>query len=174
MKKGEISWTDDVFQLAAKMWRAGKSGSEIGAKIGKPRSAVIGMMARKGVKTPTKPRRSGYATTRNPEPLRIASEPKLRGPSRYFLIGKGSPSSDRKPPSLPAVIVFPSAPPSLDVTFVDLEDGMCKWPVGAGHRHFCGHATGVGHTYCPHHEQAKTARGMAAIKAAAIALSRNA
>ena len=174
MKKGEISWPPELFERAAKMWRAGKSGSMIGRVIGKSRSSVIGMMTRNGVQTPTAPKMRGYVTIRKPETPRIAvtspaqiGRPVQDRPPRHFLVGKGQRSTVRTAPSLPAVTGLPSVPEPPGVLFDALEDSMCHWPVGDGHKHFCGVATARGRTYCPYHEQAMTASGMRAIKEAA-------
>jgi len=159
--KNNRSWPDEDFELAAAMWRDGKSGEEIGRKIGKTRNAVIAMMNKKGVQTPTPPRSRGRGTIRKPEPPR---------PPHDFRIGSKPQQEVR---SAPVALELPSAPAPLNVAYADLEDGMCYWPV-AGQKQFCGAATARGRIYCPYHERAKTAKGMAAIKAAAAELSASA
>lgn len=51
--------------------------------------------------------------------------------------------------------VKPFPPPSLGVTFMELEDGMCKWPVNAGM--YCGFPTLLNRPWCAMHAQ-KAAR----------------
>jgi GcrA cell cycle regulator len=172
--KNSGSWPPETFERAAEMWRAGKSAEYIACAIGKTRNSVIGKMHRKGVRPPSRPCTGGRVIARNPPapPPPIAAGSRVRKeprPPRFFLIGKGPEPSRPKPPAPPAA-GLPSEPAPLNVAFADLESGMCKWPSGAGHHRFCGNATGPGGTYCPYHGVAATAKGMAAIKAAAEAL----
>jgi hypothetical protein len=160
-EKGKITWPMEDFDLACEMWQRGDGGTAIGNMIGRSRRSVIGMMYRHGVKSPNKGGNTGRS--------RLPRAPKPARPARTCLIGKGPQSLTRKPPSPASIKALPQAPTPLNVTFADLDDGMCRWPVGAGHHHFCGAATGRGRTYCPHHDTAKTASGMATLRATAEA-----
>lgn len=59
-------------------------------------------------------------------------------------------------PILPATETIALAPSAdaLNVSFAQLEDGMCKWSTGEDM--YCGHATGPREPYCAAHRKAGT------------------
>lgn len=123
-----IDWTPVLIERLTQLWSDGLTCSEIAAQIpGTTRSAVIGKVHRLGL--PGRP----SPVARGPNP-----GPKKRPPPAV------------KPPSLPEPV--PEEIEPLHIGMMEIRDGQCKWPYGAGATTtFCGHAITPGKPYCSEH-----------------------
>ncbi len=132
---GPTPWTDERIAELQRLWAEGYSAGEIAVELRfGTRSAVLGKLARLGLQR-RKPERAS-------KPLRAKSI--VRRP--VFIASKPEP--------LP-----PPPPPAEGVTFMQLTERSCRWPLGEGKPEwmyqravfFCGAARGRGFPYCPHH-----------------------
>jgi GcrA cell cycle regulator len=133
----------------------GKSAKDVADEMGISRNAVLGRAWRLG--------------------LNFSGERKPRGKTRQLAVnGVRRPRvpkvklAPRVPtPAAVAALETFTAPPEpqqpVGVTLMDLEEGMCKWPVGDL---FCGCKAMRGKPYCPQHTYlSKLTRPMAATPA---------
>jgi GcrA cell cycle regulator len=147
-------WTDETIELLRRLWLDGKSASQIAAMLGSgvTRNAVIGKFHRLGLtgrvknKAPAAPRtRQRSSQPRRP---RIAARPRdwaFHGSAALALAFE--PAIE---PDIEAVV----APMSLLVTLADLNENMCRWPLGdptASEFRYCGLGTNPEAPYCTHH-----------------------
>lgn len=155
MKDTGATWTDERVELLKKLWAEGLSASRIAAAIGGiTRNAVIGKVHRLGL--------SGRAKAKGsptPRPRKKSS-------------GSAAPSSTQNrtrnseaAPSLKPVEkisfsnnykLFASAsmPDCERVTIMDLNDYVCRWPLGdpsTPEFRFCGGESVTGMPYCAYH-----------------------
>lgn len=141
MKPASVPWPADHLELARAMWADGRRVREIAQAVGRSRSSVIGKMRRVGA-------------ARHPEAKVHRSE-----------VGMGSPSV-----ALLRSKAWRALPGTSPVPLVDLERGMCRWPIGDKPVLFCGCATKDEATYCPTHHVMSIGEGTpserTAIKAA--------
>ncbi len=131
-------WTEEQRELLKALWPTSASAAEIGVKCGgKSKGAVIGLANRMklGSKKPSAaPKIEAKANVRMPAP-RLVREPQ--------------PEVEPAPP--PRIVFVPENPVSFD----DLEDGMCRWPIGdPGDENFayCG-CPSQGRPFCGAHER---------------------
>jgi len=126
------------------MAAAGKSGTEIGVALNRPRNSVGGRAWRLGIPLSGDVRPGGKV----PRSPKAPSRPKLKRGMR-MRVGLPTPP---KPTNEVAFAPPPAAndePASGGVELLALEKGMCKWPVGDK---FCG-CKAVSHKpYCMQHE----------------------
>lgn len=149
-----MSWTDERVKLLSKLWQEGLSASQVAAELGGgvTRNAVIGKVHRLGLaareKTHSpvrkKPHQKGQSErgfgTRQPTLVQGNTVIKLQGGALAAL-----------KPRFDAVVI----PISEQVSFVDLRENMCRWPIGdptASEFRFCGNKTGDDNCpYCQGH-----------------------
>ncbi|WP_068875122.1 MULTISPECIES: GcrA family cell cycle regulator [unclassified Phenylobacterium] len=117
-------WTDERVEVLSKLWRDGKSASQIARDLGSgiTRNAVIGKIHRLGL--------SGRAAPRLPG----AGRPDQRRARQGRIPRRVAPVRALPPPPLP------TAPPSLSglATVVSVRRGQCRWPMGEpGDEGFC-------------------------------------
>jgi hypothetical protein len=150
MLKGQFTrWTDAKSAQIRRMWdEEGLSSGDIAYVMGITRNAVIGRVRRMGlqfrkdtkVKPRLKPRKQYEKTspTWRQKPLLAVSLP---GDTRPLLGEAWAPLYGIEPVSL-----------------VDLDPGMCKWPIGEARPYrFCGaHADGA---YCEYHTALSVGQG---------------
>lgn len=143
-------WTHQQVQTMLTLHEAGLSCSQIGARVGKTRNAVIGKLHRMGI---VKHAPSIDGAENEPRPRASRKKERLK-PS---LPRAGQALQLVKPAPLPAPIVAPIAihREGQPVTVLTIKDGMCKFPIGDPKHadfHFCGNAQrGDGAPYCAYH-----------------------
>ena len=167
-----MAWTDERIALLKQYWEEGRSASQIAELLGEglSRNAVIGKAHRLGLASRPSPLKTGEAKA-EPKPR---AEPKAAAPK---------PAAPRPAPAAPAPAPVqaeapvrpapaPVAPPVAAepmpaasraaaprakggrVTLLDLNDRICKWPIGHPDEpdfHFCGKPVNPGFPYCSEH-----------------------
>lgn len=148
-------WSPDDDARLIEMLAAGLSATQIGAALGRSRSAVIGRTHRLEhagktlirVRGPLKPSGSRKYTARTianrlPQPVVT--------PQKRATTGILSPAKVR---AAPVLVVPPPPPPSTDNAVDILEVTGCRFPVSndAPHR-FCNHAKRHEDSYCEYHK----------------------
>jgi GcrA cell cycle regulator len=154
-----MSWTDERVDLLKQLWLDGKSASQISSILGNgvTRNAVIGKVHRLGLAGRPKAPALSTASSRAPRVRTasrhgtgggvIASRPRVVGNTALalahdFQLNIEDPISEN-------VVV----PMSVKVTIVDLNEAMCKWPLGdptTTEFRYCG-APANGAPYCTYH-----------------------
>jgi GcrA cell cycle regulator len=126
-------WDDTRVERLIQLWNDGHSASKIAAFIGDvSRNAVIGKVHRLGL--------TGRHSTRPPTTLFYTSH-KLPKPAQINCAAK------------PMVAKYAPGPAG-GITFAQLEEGMCKFPIGDPKDDgfcFCGAGRPFGTPYCDHH-----------------------
>lgn len=152
-----MSWTDERVELLRKLWKDGKSASQIASELanGITRNAVIGKVHRLGLSgrakavSPTQPRPRHRSASVRPAALR-QSVPTARGATAlaFDLQPTPVPESD---PSEETVASF-----AEQVTIMELRESMCRWPLGdptTVEFRFCGSQSTSGGSYCRYHSR---------------------
>lgn len=134
---GEKSWTEEDTALAVKLWTSGHSAAVISAELYSrhSRNSVLGKMHRMKVLRP------GYM----PRPR----DKKVRTEARYTPKRK---AAFREPPVVEDIHARQAeAPPAEAVTLLELEECMCRWPVG--NARYCGRVVPRRVAYCEEHAE---------------------
>ncbi len=155
-----MSWTDERVEQLKQHWLEGKSASQIAGLLGNglTRNAIIGKVHRLGLAGRAKSPSSGGSRPRQLPPQhgpRRVSSP--RAPSVAPRIVRGAtalainpmPMSATEPEPFESVVL----PMSLRVTIVELNEAMCRWPLGdpaCPDFRYCGSPVSSG-PYCAHH-----------------------
>ena len=124
------AWTDERIETLKALWAAGKTGSQIAAAIGHglTRNAIIGKINRLRLAGRAK------STDTAAPPLRAPPKPKFAHPGNIMRKAEA-----RKLDPGPPMIADPPRqegeteaiiPMSPRVTIVELNDSMCRWPLG--------------------------------------------
>lgn len=172
-----MSWTDERIEKLTKMWEGGATASQIADELGGvSRNAVIGKAHRLGLKarpSPVKPNEKEAAAPAPkapkaeaaPRPAAAAAAPAAPaadmprivsvGPGGFLRQGPGDQQAPI-PPAPPRRLV--PAKPSPEVadktSLLDLNDRICRWPMGHPGEpdfHFCGEKVNPGFPYCVEH-----------------------
>lgn len=127
-----MSWTHDRIEQLKKLWEAGYTASNIAIELGGiTRNAVIGKAHRLGL--------SG----------RMKSKSKI---SSVSIVRKRKIPSNRN--SKIIELTTTASEPMNPVSFADIKDGLCRWPIGEPEDidfKFCGRKCDEGMTYCAEH-----------------------
>ncbi|MGK6319224.1 GcrA family cell cycle regulator [Sphingomonas sp. DT-204] len=179
-----MSWSEERIETLKAMWEAGQTASQIAEALGGvSRNAVIGKAHRLGLQprpSPVKPNEPEAAPApakiaaapapaaeaapapaaprpAAPEPRPASDQPVLRsvGPGGFVRQNPG----EQAPPIAPApprrlVPARPSEAIAGKTTLLDLNDRICKWPIGHPGEpdfHFCGEKVNPGFPYCVAH-----------------------
>ncbi|HMN85012.1 MAG TPA: GcrA family cell cycle regulator [Bauldia sp.] len=152
-----MSWTDERVELLKKLWIDGLSASQIAAQLGGvTRNAVIGKVHRLNLSGRAKP----APTTPRPRKAGRVPGAAQRPPARGFVAGNTAlkihahPAPRRIPSPVPIEDLV--VPISLNVSLMQLNDSMCKWPIGdptAENFCFCGHRSYNSLPYCEYHSR---------------------
>jgi GcrA cell cycle regulator len=179
-----MSWTEERIERLKKMWHDGATASQIADELGGvSRNAVIGKAHRLGLEqrpSPVKPgeekeTKKAAPVAAAPRPVPRAEAPKAAAPAapapqrplptemQYRSIGPGGfirqgPGEQQAPiPPAPPRRLVP-AKPSPEVadktSLLDLNDRICKWPMGHPGEpdfYFCGEPANPGFPYCVQH-----------------------
>ena len=168
-----MSWTEERIERLKKMWQEGSTASQIADELGGvSRNAVIGKAHRLGLEarpSPVKPgdeKEKPAAAPERPaaETPTIPAQRKQSGDGmQYRSIGPGGfvrqgPGDQQAPiPPAPPRRLVP-AKPSPEVadktSLLELNDRICKWPMGHPGEpdfHFCGEQANPGFPYCVAH-----------------------
>ena len=106
------TWTDDRVDLLCRLWRDGKSASEVARALGGvTRNAVIGKVHRLGLAGRSRPSAPGVARARTREPA----------PRRLPRPRRACPAS---------TLVAPPLPEAGLASVVSIRRGQCRWPIG--------------------------------------------
>jgi GcrA cell cycle regulator len=144
-------WTDEQIELLKQLWALGLPASEIGSRLGGfTRNAVLGKVHRLGL------------DLRKPPPLHSHRRPRQKRKDTVLVFKR--PIEPETAPAKP--VAMPSSKPNMRRLQVwQLEERMCRWPVGDPRRHgffFCGADAREGEIYCPHHMGRAFSKGKAA------------
>jgi GcrA cell cycle regulator len=159
--KMSSAWDEERVAAAHKMWQAGKSASEIAAKLdcGFSRNAVIGKLTRMGLTARSNGRKQGQRYYPNRS---IQSQPRHPAPQGERARTENREAERHRPPS--GTLLEPNIDDRLDLdipveqrkTLMQLTDKTCRWPVGSPGTttfFFCGGATDDGSPYCGSHDR---------------------
>ncbi|TPE61805.1 GcrA cell cycle regulator [Sandaracinobacter neustonicus] len=173
-----MAWTDERIALLKQYWEEGRSASQIAEILGEglSRNAVIGKAHRLGLASRPSPLKTGEAKAESKAPKAeakpAAPKPAPR-PAPQPVAAAPAPQPAPTPvvaaPVAPPVAPAPAAlSPGLQpaprpaaprgkgerVTLLDLNDRICKWPIGHPDEpdfHFCGKPVNPGFPYCGEH-----------------------
>jgi GcrA cell cycle regulator len=173
-----MSWNDDRIEQLKQLWDKGVSASQIADQLGGgiTRNAVIGKAHRLGLKArpspvKTEPSKKAVAAA---APAPAAAAPASAAPAAPAPTPQPAPTVARAPerpladeavaePVLDAPTPMVADAPqksksnggkATKVTLLDLNDKICKWPIGhPGDEdfHFCGKPVNPGTPYCLEH-----------------------
>lgn len=173
-----MAWTDERIALLRQYWEEGRSASQIAEVLGEglSRNAVIGKAHRLGLASRPSPLKTGEAKSTEakaatpraaaPKPAAPAPRPVETPAAQPAAPVAASAAPTRAAP--PAAPVAPLAAPApmpvaraaaprakgARVTLLDLNDRICKWPIGHPDEpdfHFCGKPVNPGFPYCGEH-----------------------
>lgn len=154
--KTTFTWDEESTKKMVALWMEGYSASEVAFAMGHnlSRNSIIGKVHRLKLKRAGKgfvpgDQRKRFDLPKAPSKPRQPKQPKVAAV-------KVAAPAEPAPPVIPAVPYRPKAdawkalPGVEPVALVDLERGMCRWPIGEGKPFmFCG-ASAKG-KYCTHH-----------------------
>src|SRR6478736_692759 len=167
-----MSWTDERIARLKKMWHDGATASQIADELGGvSRNAVIGKAHRLGLEQRPSPVKPGEEKEKKPAaaPSAAKAAPRPDVPvSRPANVPTPAAAVPGAPPARPEMqyrSVGPGgfirqvpAKPSPEVadktSLLDLNDRICKWPIGHPGEpdfHFCGQQANPGFPYCVQH-----------------------
>ena len=129
-------WTEEREAELRKLWKEGRSAREIGNAFGVGRGCITGKVRRLGLQA------------------RIARINPLQVARRQEAIKTGAMPPKPPPPAPFAVMTLAEANAAgLRTPLMDLQSGMCRWPVNDDRNHlFCGQQwMGEHGPYCAHH-----------------------
>jgi GcrA cell cycle regulator len=169
-----MAWTDERIALLKQYWEEGRSASQIAELLseGLSRNAVIGKAHRLGLASRPSPLKTGEPKG---EPKASRAEPRTAAPKpaapRLAPAAPAPAPAQAEAPQrpAPAPVAQPAAadpvpaasraattvrPKGGRVTLLDLNDRICKWPIGHPDEpdfHFCGKPVNPGFPYCGEH-----------------------
>ena len=175
-----MAWTDERIAALKQYWEEGRSASQIAEVLGEglSRNAVIGKAHRLGLASRPSPLKTGESKTSEPKaPKAPKAEPKAAAPRpapaaapraeapaapRPVAAAVAAPEQPAAPVAAPAFqptapVARAATPPRAKgarVTLLDLNDRICKWPIGHPDEadfHFCGKPVNPGFPYCGEH-----------------------
>lgn len=148
-------WNEELEQKLEEYWMEGLTTSEIGAKLGFTKNAVIGKVHRLGL-----PKRENCikksqksAPVNDSNTTKVVSKHKQRDPGdrRRSVVNHQITSDKSIKPKCHCI----HENSHEGVGLFELTHNMCHWPVGdpkSEDFHFCGHHTQDGEIYCGFHK----------------------
>lgn len=161
-----MGWTEDRIALLTQYWQEGRSASQIAEALGEglTRNAVIGKAHRLGLAQRPSPVKAAEGKARAAKPAAKAPAPPVAEAAPAPAVSPPAPVAAAPAPvarteSRPASAPAPRKPERKGarparVTLLDLNDRICKWPIGHPDEpdfHFCGKPVNPGFPYCPDH-----------------------
>ena len=175
-----MSWNDERIDLLKSLWEKGLTASQIADKLGNvSRNAVIGKAHRLGLKarpSPVKgdadaqpkvaaPRKPAAPKVEQSSPEPAAASEAAPRPAAERVPARPAPAptpvqaaaeAPRAPAPRPVMPPMPprQRAPGEKVTLLDLNDKICKWPIGHPGEpdfQFCGRPVNPGFPYCMGH-----------------------
>ncbi|MFN3370174.1 MAG: GcrA family cell cycle regulator [Sphingomonadaceae bacterium] len=162
-----MGWTDERIARLKQYWEEGCSASQIAELLGEglSRNAVIGKAHRLGLAARPSPLKTGEGKAdgkAEPRAERAAPRPK---PAAKPAAPEAPAARAATPPAEPRQATAPAPDPApraagaprpkgARVTLLDLNDRICKWPIGHPDEadfHFCGKPVSPGFPYCGEH-----------------------
>ena len=145
-----MSWTDEKVDMMKKLWSEGLSASHIAARLGDvTRNAVISKIHRSGLGGRIKP----FQKTKGQRHSIRARRAKTPAVSNVTRSAKTNAPVSMPKPVTPYVESKPRIfDPAKLVTFADLDDKHCRFPVGDPRQDgfaYCGELRSSGLPYCP-------------------------
>ncbi|GGI78380.1 hypothetical protein GCM10007973_13860 [Polymorphobacter multimanifer] len=150
-----MAWTEERIAVLKAGWEGGMTASQIAEQLGEgvTRNAVIGKAHRLGLEARPSPVKAGDET---------AASPALALPSTAAVTSPPGLSPAAPAPVLAAnhVVAKPATKPArragkaARVTLLDLNEKICKWPIGHpgdADFHFCGKPVQANFPYCSEH-----------------------
>lgn len=135
------TWCQDRVDQFRKLYAEGLTHSVIAKRLGVTRNASIGKAARLGLPS--------RAQTNPPKP---ALEAKPRKPKFNFARTSPASVSAKKKAAGVSDIAASDAPPSLNLSIIEIGANQCRYPYGdRAPFQFCGHEQHPGSSYCPSH-----------------------
>lgn len=127
-----MAWTYERIEQLKKLWEEGLTASRIAAELGNvTRNAVIGKAHRLGL--------SGRMVSKGPHSgVSIIRKKKIHIPKNQKIIEISTRSDE----------------PMNPTSFLEIKDGMCRWPIGEPENSdfkFCGRITQENFVYCQTH-----------------------
>jgi GcrA cell cycle regulator len=138
------TWDDERVEKLTKLWSEGLSASEVGARLGVSRNAVIGKL-----------HRMGLAGRHYGRKMPSRAKPRSQRPKLAY----ANPNPQRKSSRLFTAEPFVPTP-EIEVPLKErrgiagLQDAQCRWPIGDPQKpdfHFCNGVKEPGLPYCAHH-----------------------
>lgn len=131
-----MAWSQEQIDTLKKLRSEGLSPGRIGDRMGRTRNAVIGKLHRLGMCERARPA------------VKMAKLPRRPEPKKPFILRPLAKQAKPLPP-----LPLPAQPVSdvARVAFMDLENHMCRWPVGDPVQGFCGCDKVPGLSYCAGH-----------------------
>jgi GcrA cell cycle regulator len=171
-----MAWTEERIALLTRFWQEGHSASQIAEALGEglTRNAVIGKAHRLGLASRPSPLKGTEAKAdakdtrgrkRAPAPA-AAVAPAPTVAERADTVAAEAPVALAAAPAAQSTSALAAAPPQAPrragkpgekarrVTLLDLNDRICKWPIGHPDEadfHFCGKPVAPGFPYCGEH-----------------------
>lgn len=144
----DASWTEERIETLRRLVDEGLTSSQIAMELGGvTRNAVIGKLHRLQIKLKT-----AWGNNRGDKPRRVR---KMRQDRVARFVHRQVNGHGYRSHAFPSDDEHPG---SLELSFMDLGDGHCRWPHGDGQYTFCGRPQLNGYSYCAHHERLATRR----------------
>ncbi|WP_448586820.1 GcrA family cell cycle regulator [Thermaurantiacus sp.] len=167
-----MAWTEERIALLKRYWLEGRSAAQIAEALGEglTRNAVIGKAHRLGLANRPQAGKGEVAQAPQPQPDAPAEAHRARkgeppadavAPPEPAPAPAADAATEVAPPAGPEPTAVPpakkparAAPKVTRVTLLDLNDRICKWPIGHPNEpdfHFCGKPVAPGFPYCSDH-----------------------
>lgn len=151
----ESLWNKELEQKLEEYWMDGLTTSEIGAKLGFTKNAVIGKVHRLGLPKREscikKSHKSAGVSEAENNKVAIEHKQRDRGDRRRSIVKNRIVADKSIKPACQCI----HENAHEGVGLFELEYNMCHWPVGdpkSEDFHFCGHHTKEGEIYCDFHK----------------------
>lgn len=155
-----MAWTEDRIAKLKHGWESGKTATQIAEMLGEnvTRNAVIGKAHRLGLESRPSPVKSAAADIAPAAAPAARPAPPAASPVPAASAASAPPAAATAAPAAaspqPRAAAKPKAGKQARTTLLDLNEKVCKWPIGHPGEpdfHFCGKPTQPGFPYCNEH-----------------------